>query len=85
MSGDAVKLRGAAFDAAEKVENKLLSAQAGLRDLTVSPGGEVRTWAHGKAPHAFRNWIVGTYSAAASAQMIAEDLLSVEAFRRAHS
>lgn len=82
---DTVKLRGAAFDAAERVENKLLAPKAGLRDLTVSPSGEVRTWAHGKAPLPLQKQIVGTYNSTASAQMIAEDLLSVEAFRRAHS
>lgn len=82
---DSVKLRGAAFDAAERVENKLLAPKAGLRDVTVSTSGEVRTWAHGMAPLPLQKLIVGTYSSAASAQMIAEDLLAVDAFRRAHS
>lgn len=84
-SNDTVKLRGAAFDAAEKVENKLLAANSGLRDVTVSVSGEVRTWAHGAVPVPFRRHIIGAYDSAATAQMIAEDLMATEAFRRAHS
>lgn len=82
---DTVKLRGAAFDAAERIENKLLAPKAGLRDVTVSPNGDVRTWAHGMAPLPLQKQIIGTYNATASAQMIAEDLLAVDAFRRSHS
>jgi hypothetical protein len=74
----------AAIDAAMAIEDKLNHWRSGRRDITIDARGKINTWAHGTVPARWRDNIIGTYDARATAEMIAEDLLVAPAFVEAH-
>lgn len=84
MTADTI-IRRAAIDAALDIENKLNHHRCSVRDITIDRRGKINTWAHGAVPARFRQQIIGTYDARATAEMIAEDLLCVPEFVAAHT